>query len=106
MNANFGYGTHGYAILKIYKDSSLNGFILTDISRDGMLEGLNIKLINNFISRTKKNIIVGGGLTNYKDLYNLKKINCSNLEGVIAGKSLYSGNIEIDKALKIMATNA
>ena len=93
-------------IFRTYNDSSINGFVLTDISRDGTLEGLDITLINNFISRTNKNIIVGGGLTSYEDLFNLKKINYSNLEGVIAGKAFYSGNIEIDKALKIMDSNA
>ena len=71
-----------------------------------MLKGLDIKLINNFITRTKKNIIIGGGLKNYEDLHNLKKINYSNLEGVIAGKAFYSGNIKIDKALQIIGKNA
>ena len=93
-------------ILNTYNESAINGFILTDISRDGMLKGLDTKLINNFISRTNKNIIVGGGLANYYDLYNLKKINYSNLEGVIAGIAFYSGNIKINKALKIMDSNA
>ena len=93
-------------VLKIYNNSLINGFILTDISRDGMLKGLDLKLINNFITRTKKNIIVGGGLKSYEDLYNLKKINYSNLEGVIAGKAFYSGNIKIDKAMQIIGKNA
>ena len=93
-------------ILNTYNESAINGFILTDISRDGMLKGLDTKLINNFISRTNKNIIVGGGLANYYDLYNLKKINSSNLEGVIAGKAFYSGNIKINKALQIIDSNA
>ena len=93
-------------ILKIYNGSSVNGFILTDISRDGMLEGLDIDLINTFISKTSKKIIVGGGLSNYQDLHRLKTINSSKLEGVIAGKSYYSGNIEIHQALEILNTNA
>ena len=65
---------------------------LTDIERDGMLKGLNIDFIKENILKTNKNIIVGGGLSNYDDLINLKKISSSNLEGVIAGKSFYSGN--------------
>ena len=93
-------------VLELYGESSVNGFILTDISRDGMLEGLDINLINDFVTKTYKKIIVGGGLSNYQDLHNLKKINCSNLEGVIAGKSYYSGNIEIHKALEILNINA
>ena len=93
-------------ILKLYNESSVNGFILTDISRDGMLEGLDVNLISDFISKTNKKVIVGGGLSNYQDLYNLLKINSSNLEGIIAGKSYYSGNIEIHQALKILNINA
>jgi len=93
-------------ILKFYNESLVNGFILTDISRDGMLEGLDIKLISEFISKTSKKIIVGGGLSNYQDLHNLKKINSSKLEGVIAGKSYYCGNIEIYQALRILNINA
>ena len=93
-------------ILELYNESLVSGFILTDISRDGMLEGLDIDLINDSISKTSKKIIVGGGLSNYQDLHNLKKINSSKLEGVIAGKSYYSGNIEINQALKILNTNA
>ena len=93
-------------ILNIYNNSLVRGFILTDISRDGMLEGMDLRLINKIISKIKKKIIVGGGLSNYDDLHNLKKINNFNLEGVIAGKSFYSGKIDINKALKICSLNA
>ena len=94
------------SILESYKMSLIKGFILTDISRDGMLKGLDTSLINHIIDKTKKEIIVGGGLSNYDDLFNLMDIRKSNLEGVIAGKAFYSGNIEITKALKICGSNA
>jgi len=93
-------------ILKAFEDSFIKGFIYTDISRDGMLEGLNIDLIKKIILKTNKSIIVGGGLSDYLDLYKLKKIKEPNLEGVIAGKSFYSGNIKINKALEIFRDNA
>ena len=93
-------------VLKDYESSDIKGFVLTDINRDGMLEGLNIDLIKENILKTNKNIIVGGGLSNYDDLFNLNKFSSSNLEGVIAGKSFYSGNIEIKKAIKILENNA
>ena len=88
-------------VLKIYDKSSIEGFIFTDISRDGMLQGIDIDLVKKIILKTDKKIIVGGGLSSYSDLENLKHIN-SNLEGVIAGKSFYSGRIEITKALEIL----
>jgi len=89
-------------IISFYNSSFIKGFIFTDISRDGMLRGIDLDLINNFISKTDKDIIVGGGLSTYEDIINLKKINSPNLEGVIAGKSFYSGNIKINKALEIL----
>jgi len=89
-------------VLNDYESSDIKGFILTDIERDGMLKGLNIDFIKENILKTNKNIIVGGGLSNYDDLINLKKISSSNLEGVIAGKSFYSGNIEVTKSLKML----
>ena len=78
-------------ILNTYEDTLIKGFILTDISRDGMLKGLDTSLINQTINKTNKNIVVGGGLSNYDDLLKLMKIKSSNLEGVIAGKAFYSG---------------
>ena len=89
-------------IISFYNPSFIKGFIFTDISRDGMLKGIDLDLINNFINKTDKDIIVGGGLSNYDDIINLTKINSPNLEGVIAGKSFYSGNIKINKALEIL----
>ena len=93
-------------IIKFYNSSSIRGFVLTDISRDGMLRGLDINLITDIVSKTKKNFIIGGGLSNYNDISNIQKTNLSNIEGIIAGKSFYSGNIEIKKALKIIKNNA
>ena len=89
-------------IFNKYNKSKIRGFILTDVSRDGMLNGLNMEMINKNLKLTKKKLIVGGGLKSYDDLRNLKQINDINLEGVIAGKSYYVGNIQIKKALEIL----
>ena len=93
-------------VINDYLAYPIKGYILTDISRDGMLGGLNFSLIKDLTWKTRKNIIVGGGLSNYDDLNELNKIKCNNLEGVIAGKSFYSGKIKINKALNILDKNA
>ena len=93
-------------ILGFYKLSNIKGFVLTDISRDGMLEGLDISLIKNFLKKTTKDVIVGGGLSNYDDIVNLKKIKSANLEGVIAGKAFYAGNINIKNAISLIKQDA
>ena len=57
-------------------------------------------------SMTKKNIIVGGGLSNYSDIQTLKdRILKPNLEGFIAGKSIYDKQIEIDKVMELLKNN-
>ena len=89
-------------IFNIYNKSKIKGFIFTDVSRDGMMQGIDIDLIRQNLSLTEKPMIVGGGLTNYDDLKKLKNLNNKNLEGVIAGKSFYSGSIEIKKGLQIL----
>lgn len=89
-----------------YNQSNIRGYILTDIEKDGMLVGLNIEMIAKNLQKTKKKLIVGGGLNSYQDLEKLKKFNGTNLEGVIAGKSYYTGNINLSKGQSILDNNA
>ena len=89
-------------VLDIYNNSKVKGFVFTDITRDGMLKGINIDKIKYFLKISKKPFIVGGGLSNNMDLVNLNNLNNSFLEGVIAGKSFYLGKIDIKKAQKIL----
>ena len=90
-------------LFKIYDQSSINGYILTDVSRDGMLKGLNFELIKQFMLGTDKNIIVGGGLSKFSDIKFLKNnFSKTNIEGVIAGKSIYSGAINIEEAINFL----
>ena len=89
-------------IFEIYENTNVRGYVLTDIENDGMLTGLNQGMIKKNVSLTKKKLIVGGGLKDNSDLIKLNKIISKNLEGVIAGKSFYSGRIEISKALEIV----
>ena len=93
-------------IFQTYDESSIRGYVLTDIEKDGMLTGLNQKMILNNASLTKKKLIVGGGLKNNLDLEKLRNIKSDNLEAVIAGKSFYVGNIDLKKAQKVLDGNA
>ena len=97
--SNIGYKE----IIKIYNKSKIKGFVITDISRDGMMQGINLKFVNQNLSITEKPMIIGGGLSSYDDLKNLKKLNHKNLEGVISGKSFYSGAIEIKKGIQTIS---
>ena len=52
-------------MFKTYNNSKIRGYILTDISRDGMLEGIDTDLVINNLKMSKKPMIVGGGLSNH-----------------------------------------
>ncbi len=93
-------------IFQTYDESKIKGYVLTDIEKDGMLTGLNQKMISINVALTNKKLIVGGGLKNNEDLKQLRNINSDNLEGVIAGKSFYVGNIDLKEAQKILDGNA
>ena len=93
-------------LFMIYESSAIRGYVLTDIAKDGMLTGLNQEMILQNLSLTNKNLIVGGGLKNNTDIEKLKKINFNNLEGVIAGKSFYVGNINLINAQNILDSDA
>ena len=89
-------------IISIYNNTEIKGFIFTDVTRDGMLEGIDTNKLKDCLKLSKKPLIVGGGLSNNNDLLNLLNLNNSLLEGVIAGKSFYSGKIKIKTALKLL----
>ena len=93
-------------LFETYDNTNVRGYILTDIEKDGMLTGLNQEMIEENLKLTKKKMIVGGGLKDNSDIEKLTKIKYNNLEGVIAGKSFYVGNIDLKKAQKILDNNA
>jgi len=78
--------------------------IYTDTSRDGTLIGPNLAGIKEVLEAAPKiRIIVSGGIANIDNIKALKEMSLKypNLEGVIIGKSLYSGTIVLEEALKI-----
>ena len=75
------------------KGDGIAGFIFTDISRDGMLQGPNLESIKNFAESAQLPIIASGGVSRIEDIENLAKVEPYGVEGVIIGKALY------DKAL-------
>lgn len=75
------------------------GIIYTDISRDGMLSGPNIDAIRRMVNGLEIPVIASGGVSSIDDIKNLMKI--KSLWGVIVGKALYSGAVDLREAIKI-----
>lgn len=75
--------------------------IHTDISRDGMLEGVNLAAMEQMARAVCIPIIASGGVTNIEDIRNLKKLEHLGIEGVITGKALYTGSIDLPEAISV-----
>lgn len=79
---------------------SLRAFIFTDICRDGMLKGPNIEAIEEFAKSVNKPILAAGGITNLEDILSFRRVESLGLEGVIIGRALYEGTLDLREALE------
>ena len=69
--------------------------VLTDVSKDGMLSGVNFDLINEILLKTEIPIIASGGVTTIDDIEKLILLTKKGLSGVIIGKAIYEKHIKI-----------
>lgn len=86
-------------IFKMIKNLDAIGchrYILTDIDRDGALTGPNFDLIKKVCSASSSAIIASGGVSKVADLSKLREV---EIAGVVLGKALYSGQVDITAAL-------
>ncbi|MBM7096904.1 1-(5-phosphoribosyl)-5-[(5-phosphoribosylamino)methylideneamino]imidazole-4-carboxamide isomerase [Bacillus sp. H-16] len=113
IDARDGYvATHGWLETSTVKAEDLalelashgaKWFVMTDISRDGMLNGPNVDAIANLGSMTGKNVVASGGVSGLKDLADLKARASEGIEGAIVGKALYEGRFTLKQALEEVA---
>jgi phosphoribosylformimino-5-aminoimidazole carboxamide ribotide isomerase len=90
-------GIKAVELAKIYENSKIECIIATDISRDGMLSGLNIEFILDIQKASNKPVIASGGVAGEEDI---KKVKENGIYGVIIGKAFYEGKIDLEKFLK------
>jgi len=73
----------------------------TDITRDGTLEGFNIKSLEVLLEATTVDVVAAGGISSLIDLKRLKPLEKEGLAGIIIGKALYEGTVDLGEAIKI-----
>ncbi len=80
-------------------------YVVTDVGRDGMLNGPNIDFLREVASATKAPVIASGGVSSLDDLVQLARLAADgvNLEGAIVGKALYAGRFTLPEALAAVA---
>jgi len=84
--------------IKEFLDMGFTEFLLTNVSRDGTLEGPDLEFLEQACNLDKTNVIASGGISNVSDIKDVKE---KNAFGVILGKALYENKISIEEAKKI-----
>ncbi|WP_334126931.1 1-(5-phosphoribosyl)-5-[(5-phosphoribosylamino)methylideneamino]imidazole-4-carboxamide isomerase [Empedobacter brevis] len=75
-----------------YTEKGIDYVICTDISKDGMLQGTSNELYTEILASADVKLIASGGVSSIDDLIKVKELGC---EGVILGKAIYEGRIEL-----------
>ncbi|MBW2520061.1 MAG: 1-(5-phosphoribosyl)-5-[(5-phosphoribosylamino)methylideneamino]imidazole-4-carboxamide isomerase [Deltaproteobacteria bacterium] len=75
--------------------------IYTDIARDGMMQGPNLEATKALAEAISIPVIASGGVSRLEDIHNLLAIESSGIEGVITGKAIYSGALNLREAIAL-----
>lgn len=94
-------GITAVELAKKFEGFGVSAIIYTDISRDGMLQGPNIEATRQLAEAINIPVIASGGLSSLKDIENLMEIESSGVTGVITGKAIYTGAINLAEAIRI-----
>ena len=82
-------------------DYGITTIIFTDITRDGTLQGVKAESFANIAIRSGISVIASGGVGSIDDIKALKKYEKDGVIGVILGKSIYTGKVDLTEAIKV-----
>ena len=86
--------------LKEVNDYGMNRLIYTDIDRDGMKLSPNFDETENVANNSNCPVIISGGVSSIDDIKKAKDLGNKNIEGIIVGKAIYDGDIELEELAK------
>jgi len=92
-------------ILSFFASLGVKEIIYTDIESDGMLSGPNIDNLKRILSETDIKIISAGGVKTIEDIHALKEMEDAGISGVIIGRALYEGTIDLKEAISVSKKN-
>ena len=82
-----------------FEDAGVASLLFTDIGRDGMLTGCNIEATVDLARRTELPVIASGGVKGLDDIHVLSLHAHEGIEGVITGRALYDGRLDLAAAI-------
>ena len=86
--------------LKEVNNFGVSRLIYTDINHDGMKQGPNFDETSKVADISSCPVIISGGVSSIDDIKKAKKLNNKNIEGIIVGKAIYDGDINLEELVK------
>jgi phosphoribosylformimino-5-aminoimidazole carboxamide ribotide isomerase len=87
---------------RAFEDAGVAAIVYTDISRDGVLKGLNVEATLTLADALSIPVIASGGLASLEDVERLLQPDCAKLAGAITGRALYDGRLDPAQALALI----
>ena len=84
-----------------FEKDGVESIIYTDISRDGMMQGLNVESTVKLAQSISIPVIASGGITNIDDIKQLCKVEQEGIIGAITGRAIYDGSLNLRKAQEL-----
>jgi phosphoribosylformimino-5-aminoimidazole carboxamide ribotide isomerase len=88
-------------LAKRFEDAGVAAVLFTDVGRDGMLKGVNVEATVALAAATSLPVIASGGVASITDIHAL--IGKPGIEGVITGRALYDGRLDLAEAIRVAA---
>ena len=76
-------------------------YVVTDVNKDGMLQGPNVDLLRRVCERTDRPVVASGGVSTLEDIRVLRSLAAEGVEGAIIGSALYRGAFTLPDALDV-----
>ncbi|TFC97782.1 MULTISPECIES: bifunctional 1-(5-phosphoribosyl)-5-((5-phosphoribosylamino)methylideneamino)imidazole-4-carboxamide isomerase/phosphoribosylanthranilate isomerase PriA [Cryobacterium] len=90
-----------WQVLARLEEAGCSRYVVTDVTKDGTLQGPNIDLLRQVMERTDRPVVASGGISSLDDLRALRELVPLGLEGAIVGKALYAGAFTLGEALDV-----
>lgn len=88
-------------LIKEMESIGVKTVIYTDIEKDGMMQGISLDSVKRILEQTDINMVVSGGVTSIEDINHLVELKNSKIEGVITGKAIYEGKLNLEEAIRV-----